>query len=456
MPAPITNSLAQFAADLTFDALPDAALRAIRTGMTDFVAAMLSGADQSIAPAIRSCLSTRGRSHEARLLLGEERATATEAALLNGAVAHALNVDDVAFGGYHTSAALAPAILAEAETVGASGLDIVTAYAAGYEIWARIAEREKDSYTVNGWHGSSAIGVVAAAAAVANLRRMSAEQVSNAMGLAAVMSGGLIAAFGHDTKAFQVARASANGILACRFAAAGLTAAPDLLERGDGLLRALTPKGNVEVEQPIDDLGSVWRLEKTGINIKKYDFFNAQQRALDGVIDIATEHDVKPDDVVRIEALIGRAQAAGRGKPEPGRHIDPKASIETAMAAGVIMRRGGKAEVSKAFSARPDVVRMKERVAVVVDDSIGPDAEPNMGFSGAVRIHLANGRILESPSVDVPRGYWSRPMSVEDLWRKFSASAHSVVPDATAETLFSRLQSLDRMASVSELSTGLH
>lgn len=259
MPAPITSSLAQFAAELTYDTLPEAALKTIRSGVADCIAAMISGAEADAARAVRSCLASRGRVAEARLLLGAERATAMDAALLNSAAACA-NRDD------RISAILAPAVLAEAETVGASGRDMMAAYAVGYEAWARLAEREKDGYAVNGWHGASALGVVAAAAAIANLRRLNAEQASNAMGLAAVMSGGTIAARGFGSAAFQMGRASSNGVLACRLAVAGLTAAPDLIERGDGLLRALTPKGNIELDQPMDDLGVDWRLAKDDVD----------------------------------------------------------------------------------------------------------------------------------------------------------------------------------------------
>lgn len=456
MPAPVTSKLAQFAADLTFDTLPDIVVGAVRTGVTDCVAAMLSGSEEKGTAIIRRCLATRGRVGEARLLLGAERASAMDAALLNAAAAHALNIDDVAFAGYHTSAVLVPAILAEAEIVGACGRDIVTAYVAGYEVWARLAEREKDSYTSNGWHGSSALGVVAASAAIANLRRLDPEAASNAMGLAAVMSGGIIAAFGHDTKAFQVGWAAANGIRACRLASAGLTAAPDLLEREGGLLRALTPKGNVDIETPIDDLGQSWRLEAFGVTIKKYDFFNAQQRALDGIIDIVTTHDVRPDDVTRIEVLIGPSQLAEQGRPKPGRPIESKASIEAAIAAGVIMRRAGKAEATNTFMERQDAARVMQLVEVVVDDAIAPDAEPNMGFSGGVRLHLAGGQVLESPSTEAPRGSWKRPLDQEELWRKFRACVERAIAEPQAEILFERLQALDRLTSVAEISTGLH
>lgn len=264
MAAPLTKALSHFVSELEFDSLPDTVVDIISDEATDCVAAMLAGSREQSVLAIRRSRITPGRVHEARLLLGNEKGAAVDAALVNGAAAHALDIGHDDSDDYDASHVLLPAILAEAEVVGASGRDIVAAYAAGYETWARMAERENDSYASKGWYGNAAIGVVAAAAAIANLRRLVPTVASNAMGIAAIMSGGTVAACGYGTEALQVGRAAANGILACRMAVTGVTAAPDLLERSKrsaGLLAALSPRGNVDVDRDVDDLGRSWRLQ---------------------------------------------------------------------------------------------------------------------------------------------------------------------------------------------------
>lgn len=264
MTAPLTQALSRFVSELEFDALPEIAIDTVRTEATHCVAAMLAGSREQNVLAIRRSRITPGLLQEARLLLGNEKGSAVDAALVNGAAAHAPDIQNSDFDDYDATCVLLPAILAEAEVVGASGRDIVTAYAAGYEAFARIAEREKDSYASKGWYANSAIGVVASAAAIANLRRLTPNVASNAMGVAAVMSGGIIAASTTGAKAMQVGRAAANGILACRMAVTGVTAAPDLLEsslRNRGLLCALSPNGNIDFDSDLDDLGQTWRLE---------------------------------------------------------------------------------------------------------------------------------------------------------------------------------------------------
>ena len=179
MPAPLTRTLGSFVAGLGFEMLPAAALDAIRTGFTDCIAVMFAGIEEPVARIVREQLGTRGSSGEASLYLGSELASAPEAALANAVAGHALDYDDVALAG-HPSVVLVPAILAEAEALGASGRDAVAAYVAGYETWAHLIERDKDAYHRKGWHPTAVLGPIAAAAACASLRRLDATRTTQA------------------------------------------------------------------------------------------------------------------------------------------------------------------------------------------------------------------------------------------------------------------------------------
>src|SRR4029077_11962176 len=267
MPAPLTRSLGEFAATLRFEALPQTAIEVVRLGFTDCVATILAGASEPVARLVADGLCARGAQGEARLTFGAERASAPEAALANGTAGHALDYDDVAIGG-HPSVVLVPAVLAEAEALGADGRAAVAAYVAGYETWAHLIERDPDPYHRKGWHPTAVMGPVAAAAAIANLRRLDAEQAMMALAIAASMSAGLVANFGTMTKPFQAGRAAQSGVTAARLAPRGMTASADALEHAVGLLRALSPQGRVDTETPIDTLGKVWRIAEKGLNVK--------------------------------------------------------------------------------------------------------------------------------------------------------------------------------------------
>ena len=171
--------------------------------------------------------------------------------MINGIAAHVLDYDDVGLDG-HPSAVLVPAILAQGEASGSSGAEMLTAYMAGFEVWAEILAREPTPLHRKGWHPSAVLGAVAAAAACAKLRGLDPERAATAMAIAASMSCGVVANFGTMTKSFQVARAAQSGVIAARLAQAGLTASLDALEHPSGLLAALSPEGKAERDRAFD------------------------------------------------------------------------------------------------------------------------------------------------------------------------------------------------------------
>src|SRR5262249_56707638 len=114
-------------------------------GSTGGAGRMLAGYEGPVGRFVRDTLGTRAPKGESSLYLGKEFAAAPDAALANAVAGHALDYDDVALAG-HPSVVLVPAILAEAEAVGASRRDAATAYAAGYEVWARLVQRHNDPY----------------------------------------------------------------------------------------------------------------------------------------------------------------------------------------------------------------------------------------------------------------------------------------------------------------------
>jgi 2-methylcitrate dehydratase PrpD len=453
MPAPLSRTLAEFASSLRYDQLPDRAVEAVRIGMTDTVGVMLSGIDMPVSRHALASIGTRGLSDEARLQLGRERASVADATLVNAATTSSVVFDDVAFAGCHTSTVLMPALLAEGEHIGASGRAVIAAYAAGYEAWARLSERDPDSYSGKGWHATACFGALAVALALANLRGFDSETTLRALGIAASMSGGITASFDTDVGPFQIGRAAAGGVLAARLAEAGMSAPADALERpGRGMMAALSPKGAVDLDTPLDDLGTAWRLETVGINVKQYPFGNMAQRAIDGVLDLVEEHDLRPAAVERVELLISDAQYAVISKSPSVINFVPSHSVPLAVAAAIVERGVTFAALREPFYSRPDVQALMRRVETVADSEVAADTQPNLGFSGGVRIHLAGGRVVEAPSVDYARGHWTRPMSEAELWRKFLSCAQAGRRDeASARVLFESLIRLDAVDTVAGL-----
>jgi len=451
MPAPLTRTLGAFVSGLRYEALPQAAVGVVRLGFTDCIATMLAGSAEPVARIVREGLGRRGGRGEARLAFGSERASAAEAALANGTAGHALDYDDVAIGG-HPSVVLVPAVLAEAEALGADGRAAIAAYVAGYETWANLIGRDPDPYHRKGWHPTAVIGPVAAAAACANLRGLDAEKATMALGIAASLSAGLVANFGTMTKPFQAGRAAQSGITATRLAAAGMTSAADALEHALGLLGALSPRGRVDVETPPAGLGKDWAIVEKGLNVKKYPMCYGVHRALDGMLNLVREHRLTPAGVKEIAVTTGATQAAMLRNHRPQTGLEAKFSMEFAMASALTAGRAGLAELTDGFVLRPDVQAAMGKVSIATNDSKAVD-DPIFAAFDRIAVTLADGKRLDSPEIHYARGHWSLPLSKDELWTKFRDCAATTLQENGAHALFEGLQTLERQSDLRQLGT---
>src|SRR6185312_12543637 len=131
--------------------------------------------------------------------------------------------------------AILPAALAEAQQRGSSGDRLLVAVALGIEVACRVslAIGPNDLYN-RGFHPTAIAGSFGAAAAVASLREASAIEFAHAFGLAATMTGGLLAWASDETeesRPFNPGTASRNGLTAGRLAALGFGAPVGVFDR---------------------------------------------------------------------------------------------------------------------------------------------------------------------------------------------------------------------------------
>ncbi|MBC5781480.1 MmgE/PrpD family protein [Ramlibacter sp. USB13] len=445
--AGLTAQIAEFVAGPA-PALSPEVLRTVRTGFVDTVGVMLAGAGEPVTGVVRGFVqAARSPLHDASVLLGAERASARDAALVNATAAHALDYDDVGLMG-HPSVVLVPALLAEGERLHAGGLALMQAYVKGYEVWGELIARDQDRHHGKGWHPTAVFGVVAVAAAVAALRGLPAAQAQHAIGIAGSLASGLIANFGTMTKPFHAGQAAAHGIDAVNLAQAGMTAAPDAIEHHAGFLAALSPAGRVDrspCERPLRELSRVATL---GLTVKKYPMCFATHRVIDGVLDLAREHALDPQRVREVRAAIGVTQDSMLRNHDPRTGLEAKFSLEFAVAAGLAVRKVGLAELQDAFVRRADVQALMRKVRITTVDTVCPH-EPTLSLSDRVVVEMDDGRVFDSGDIEETRGGLARPLLPGELESKFmDCTAASGVDGAT---LYGRLQRLETLDDVARL-----
>ena len=116
-------------------------------------------------------------------------ASAANAALANGTAAHALDYDDMCFVSLaHPSAPLVAAALAVAGLVPVAGCALLDAYIVGFEVEGRLGRAMNPRHYQRGWHCTSTLGTIGAAAAAARLLALDAAATGHALAIAAAGS----------------------------------------------------------------------------------------------------------------------------------------------------------------------------------------------------------------------------------------------------------------------------
>jgi 2-methylcitrate dehydratase PrpD len=425
--------------------IPRQARRLVANGVTDYAGCVILGRNEPVTVIVTQVLVGQDK-QEARILFGDRKAAAGDAALVNATSGHAHDFDDTGIGSHpaHPSVVLASAVFAVGEHVGATGSEMVGAYVVGYEVWCELARRDTTPHNVGGWHPSAVFGPLAASAAVANLMRLDADSARNALGIAASSACGLIGNFGSMTKPLHVGLAARAGIDAARLAKAGLTAAPDILEKDGGFLLAFSPEGEVDRTSPAR-LGKDWHILANGPNIKLYPVCYSIHGAVDAMLDLVAANRFKATDVASVGVELTPSQAANLYCHDPRDSTGAKFSAEYIMAAALLAARVSMTELDLSFIGRKDVRGLIGKVRpVTLEPETIKSRKPQL------RISLQGGA---EHIVDIvaPRGHSSNPPSLQDLWGKFSACVGDAMPPRDAQLLFDRLQNLETLAGIADL-----
>ncbi|NBQ75945.1 MAG: MmgE/PrpD family protein, partial [Acetobacteraceae bacterium] len=116
------------------------AMNIARTGIIDTIGVTLAGVPEDCTQILLRIPGVATAPGKALIFGSTRRTSALDAALINGTASHALDYDDFSsdFGGHQSVPLVAP-LFALAEERGASGMQVMVAYAAGLEALIRLA-----------------------------------------------------------------------------------------------------------------------------------------------------------------------------------------------------------------------------------------------------------------------------------------------------------------------------
>ena len=428
--------------DFVVRASPPAGARAAAArAVLDTVGVMLAGASEPAARIVQHVLTPDGTGP--CVVIGTNaRGRADVAALANGTAAHALDFDDMCFVSLaHPSAPLVSAALAIAEVVEASGHALLDAYVVGFEIEGRLGRTMNPRHYEHGWHCTSTLGTIGAAAAASRLLGLDAEAAGRALAIAASEAAGLKANFGTMVKPLHAGLAARNGVLAALLAQAGMSASVDALTGDQGFLLAMSSeRDRSALDGAVADLGARWDILDTGITVKLYPSCAATHPTLDVLLDLTRQERFAGDDVEAIEVGVDAITPTVLIHDRPETGLQAKFSMPFCAAAAVVRGRVGIDTFDDRCVRDPAIEAVRARVTMRVDSALDPSAPPLT--QARIRVRLRDGRVLTRSAAGA-RGYPTRPASDDELASKFVSCAAGVLSEPAAQRAVEALKTLE-------------
>jgi 2-methylcitrate dehydratase PrpD len=431
-----TETIARFIAKTRYEDIPRPVLDATRTIILDGIANVLAGSTQPVVEHVRRYVDRLGGRPDCTVVGAQFRTNPALAAFANGAAMHVLDYEPQGIPSTHGTSTLLPGILALAEVNGASGRDVATAFAVGWEVQQRIAmaARKADSRP---FHPPGIYGPPSSASGCANLLRLDENKVRMALGIAASRTGALFANNGTMTKMTHPGNAGRMGVEAVLLAGDGFTANDSIFETLRGYVETLFGDA-FEWDALLGGLGEQWNLQQHGFNIKRYPAQIGMQWATESVVLLREKNGIRADDVEWLELEVS-SRRPGLTRPAPATGLDGKFSYEYVAAVALTQDQVGIDSFSDAvrFSAPVEAALKKVRL------------KPNPDISTATtdtwvqaRAGLKDGRIL-TERCDAYRGSARSPIGREAHLVKVRDCMRRVLPEPAMERLIGMVEGLE-------------
>lgn len=446
-----TARLAEFAAGLRFDDIPQPVVERVKILALDAIGCGLLGAGMPWSRrlvATLDAIETRG----AACVWGTDRRfSAPSAAMANATAVHGFELDDVSHGGHHGSVVMTSGMSMADQLGSLGGQDLITAMVAGVETAARVQSCVGRVPQVTlGFHGPGVIGTFGAAACAARLLGLSADQMVHAFGHAAQQTSGLMATqHGGMGKRLLAGKAAHSGTLAALLAAHDFTNVPDIFERSyGGFCSAFTGGADAyDLEQLVKDLGTHWA--SADLNFKMWACRVPIHPTLEALRGFQLEHGLAPEQIEHVRVVLdeGAYRAVGWAWVPT---TPTSAQLNLTYCAAVLLLEGDVFVDQFAGDklADPRVLDMVGRIEVVHDPEL--DTFGSFQQRTNVEVELKGGHVLRAAGV--LRGIGGTPLTREDIVAKFRKVTRGLLSASSIDELVMTCNGLDTLPNAAELS----
>jgi 2-methylcitrate dehydratase PrpD len=445
-PGPEMSALSTYMSAAGTRALPAEAAEHAKHHLLDTLASMISGSELPPGRAALRYIRAHGGKGETTIAGSALTASATDAALANGVMAHADETDDSHNASRsHPGCAVVPAALAAGEEFGIDGARFLRAVTLGYDIGTRVvlamggAEFSYDSSFAT----HSIAGTFGAAAAAACAAGLDARQMRWALDYTAQQSSGIVAwrrDTDHIEKAFVFGGMPArSGVTSALLVRSGWNGVDDVFSGADNFFQAYAPKA--QPARLIEKLGERYEIAQT--DIKKWTVGSPIQGPLDAIEAIRGKQPFAADQVQRVTVRLAPSVAA----VVDNRDI-PDICLQHMIAVMLVDKTVSfQAAHDKPRMQEPAVLLQRAKVNLVRDEELSKVLPLRVTI---VEIDLTDGNRL-SERVAAVRGTPRNPMSRAEVIEKARDLIVPILGRETSERLIETVFAIEGMTDIRKL-----
>ena len=301
-----TGELCRWIASTGYEDLPEEVRREAVTLIYDQVGCMIASATLPACQPVVDLVKQVGGAGDCSIIGHPLRTSLLYAALANGTIGHGDEVDSTGQQGTgHYAASAVPTVLSVGQSLGASGREVVRGLVLGAEVAARL-QSIIFKYAARDIFYASITGALGCAVNAGTLLGLNAEQLENALGLAASGASGLTSHHleeNHQTKSLQRGRAAEVGVMSALLASQGVLGPKEILTVESGFFDAFLGVKEVGAEV-IDGLGEEFLMRE--LAYKRYAVGAPNQTPVYALLEAMRQNELTAEEISEIEVSVSR------------------------------------------------------------------------------------------------------------------------------------------------------
>ncbi len=456
----LSRQLAQWIVGLRYDDLPPAVVdRAKGVTLHSLASVLLGSQTSSGQQAVQLIIAEEdGVKNGATIMVDGTTATKGGAAFANAEMAMSGGKLDSFQMLTHPGTSILPGAFVGAETSGASGREFLTGVVAGYEVMERLASDFIPTVMSRGFHAGPVFGIFGPAIAAAKMLDLTEDEVNSTIALCVHLAAGNLEGPRNGGTALREGAAVRNAMLAVALAKSGHVGGDTTLEGDAGFYHAYTGnnkgllsqsfvgKTHTSLEKITEGLGQDWMFLETLYRIYSTAGYNIAH--VDVSAQLCIEHDIKYEDVERVEAVVNWMETQYPSPVFPSRIETSEArpgSTPYYTAYGVAQRgfpvlRSQQMGVADGGGDPPEVLDLMKRVKII------PSHEMTL-FGPRITVFTKDGK-----------SYTKQSTGREFMW-DFEEEAHRIrgvipgvpIPESQFEEIIATCRDLDNERQADKL-----